>query len=694
MEGHTKLQIDDGVLSRRVIDLYNDHRLAHLDYLRKAQRNCDFFVGDGRQWDEEVVAELCKSSIQNVELNKILPTVLSLLGYAINNRMDVVAYPTGENDSGVSDIITKLFRNILKNCSYNQKEVAVILDGLIKKRGYFDVRMSFDKNALGEIDVTTVDPYCVLPDMNSSSPDPDDWRYVIIKRWLSYEEMEIAYGKEKAEIVKNSSSSWSADSLEQPTNFRDNEQYYYNVEVDGKYLVYEMQECVYGEQECVIYPTGEVKLLTENDKADADRMASYVTQGCAIQKRRCKTIRWYQVAADIVLHQSISPYQHFTLVPYFPLFVRGITMSPVDNLIMPQVVMNKMATQMLHHINTVVNSGWLIEQNSLTNMTTDDIELYGSRTKVAIEYAKNSTPPQRIQADNLPNGFNNLLSLMEASIKSISGIDETVNGAPTSDTSGVAVQARQFFSLQNQAIYIENLNHMRERLGKRISALISEYYDSYRVFRVIEPDPKTGVSISKKYEINVPKHNDTGIYYLNDITLTQYDVEVSSQPTQATFQNNQFTQAMEMLKEGLPIPPHIIVKYSTLADKSAIIEALQNPEPDKVKEAVRMLKLAQAEKYQAEAINKRTEGVYSATTAGVLLAQNSDIAPAVDEILLSSGYQDKNSNGSALQGGGSGAQTVSPETVGGNVLPKNNNPLTPPNPMSGMNAGIEAGSQS
>ena len=70
----------------------------------------------------------------------------------------------------------------------------------------------------------------------------------------------------------------------------------------------------------------------------------------------------------------------------------------------------------------------------------------------------------------------------------------------------------------------------------------------------------------------------TGSYF-NDVTVGTYDVVITEQPMQVTFQNSQFQQALEMLKAGAPIPPAILIRYSNLADKEEILASIEGNKP-------------------------------------------------------------------------------------------------------------------
>jgi hypothetical protein len=118
-----------------------------------------------------------------------------------------------------------------------------------------------------------------------------------------------------------------------------------------------------------------------------------------------KKVRWTVTADTVVLHDDWSPYDHFTLVPYFPYWRRGKPFGMVRNLISPQEQLNKISSQELHIVNTTANSGWVVESGSLTGMTADDLEEHGAETGLVLEYNRGSTPPAKIQAKSYSYRF-------------------------------------------------------------------------------------------------------------------------------------------------------------------------------------------------------------------------------------------------------------------------------------------------
>lgn len=170
--------------------------------------------------------------------------------------------------------------------------------------------------------------------------------------------------------------------------------------------------------------------------------------------------------------------------------------------------------------------------------------------------------------------------------------------------------------------------------------------------------------------------------YLNDVTVGTYDVVVTEQPMQVTFQNSQFEQAMEMRKNGIMLPDRVVIKYSNLADKHEILDTLPPQEADPTIEAKANLLKAQAAKTDAETTAKNVETQYSAVQSAQVLAAIPQAAMTADALLRSAGYVDHDAAPIVPMP----SQPALPAPGG---LPTNTNPLTPANPAVGMKAGIE-----
>ena len=230
---------------------------------------------------------------------------------------------------------------------------------------------------------------------------------------------------------------------------------------------------------------------------------------------------------------------------------------------------------------------------------------------------------------------------------------------------------------------LDNLAYTRQLLATRILKLIQRYYDSYRVFRITETDPMTGKPKEEVLEIN--KFDPETGSYLYDVTVGEYDVVITEQPMQVTFENSQFQQAIDMRREGISLPDATVIRYSNLSDKHKILADMEGagaPPPDPRAEAEAALKAAQAEKTKAETVKVGAETVevrgrtmYSAMQSAQVLQQMPGTAVVADQMLGSQGFQDQDAGPAVAAMSEMPMDAPQPD-----LIPQNTDPLTPTSP--------------
>ncbi len=661
---------------------------GHLDYLPHAARCEDMYMGGGRQWTPEAKSVMQQERRPCYEFNEIKPSINAAIGYQIHNRMDIAFKPRGgDADLNRATILSKVAMQVVDMCNLHWHETQVFSDGVIQQRGYYDVRVSFDNNIKGEIVVSDLDPMDVIPDPDAKSYDPDDWGDVLITRWLTPDEIAQLYGQKARKKAEESNDAGvdfgELDDEEARSKFasRDNIGAFDAcvTKEDGlqRYRIIDRQRFVYELTPCIVWPTtGDVR--TESALA-SDSIDDAIAQGAVRAKRMRRRVKWTVTTLTATLFDDYSPYEHFTVVPYFAYFRRGKTGGMVDDAIGPQEALNKAVSQYVHVVNTAANSGWIVEEDSLTNMTVDELERVGARTGLVIEFKKGSAAPQKIQPNQVPTGVDRIIDRADKALKDVT-VPEAMRGQQGPEVSGIAIQAKQFASQQQLAVPLDNLAYTRRLLAKRVLKLIQTYYDSHRIFRITETDPMTGKQVEDTLEIN--KFDPATGSYVNDVTIGTYDVVISEQPMQVTFQNSQFQQALEMRKSGISIPDQQVIRYSNLADKHEILASMQGNQPpaDPTLDARVRLIDAQARKTDAQATDVVVKTQYSAAQTAQVLQLTPGTAPIADGLLRSAGAVDHDAAPIVPQPSGNASALD---------MPQNTDPLTPASPAQGQAIGIE-----
>ena len=583
---------------------------GHLEYIETAKK-CDAFYR-GNQWDPADVATLDDEGRPALTINTILPTINTVLGEQSTRRADVNFKPKGNGTQEVADVLNKLYLHIADTNKLDWLESTVFADGLIQDRGYFDVRIDFTDHIQGEVRISTKDPLDILIDPDAKEYDPKTWNEIFETKWMSLDEVEEQYGVDKADrlrVAAEYGNTMGQDSVEyeetrygdtytgveynqgSTTNPEENRQMRAVRVIERQY--YQLKECSY----YVDAVTGDMRQVPGNwgerkKKKFADEY------GLEILTRLDRKVRWTVTADKVVLHDDWSPYECFTIVPYFPYWRRGRPFGMVRNLISPQEQLNKISSQELHIVNTTANSGWIVETGSLNGMTADDLEEHGAETGLVLEYNRGSSPPAKIPPNQIPTGLDRLGQKAAVNIKTISGVSDSMLGTDSPEVSGIAIQAKQNRGVLMIQVPLDNLQKTRQYLAEHILRVVQQYYTEERLIQITdESDP-----MKPEMPIVVNQVTPEGDI-INDLTLGEYKVVVGTMPTRDNFDEVQFAEAIQLRQVGVPIPDDLIVDYSHMAKKGEIarrIRVMQGMEPPSEEQA-------QIQAFQAEAEIKKIQ---------------------------------------------------------------------------------------
>ena len=577
---------------------------GHLDYIETAKK-CDAFYR-GNQWDPADVATLDDEGRPALTINTILPTVNTVLGEQSTRRADVNFKPVGNGTQEVANVLNKLYLQIADNNKLDWLEGTVFADGLIQDRGYFDVRIDFTDHIQGEVRISTKDPLDILIDPDAKEYDPKTWNEIFETKWMSLDEIEEQYGQEKADklrVAAEYGNTMGQDSVEyeetrygdtytgveynqgNTTNPEENRQVRAIRVIERQY--YQLKECTY----YVDRVTGDMRQVPGNwGKRKLQKFAD--DYGLDVLTRQDRKVRWTVTADKCVLFDDWSPYECFTIVPYFPYWRRGRPFGMVRNLISPQEQLNKISSQELHIVNTTANSGWIVETGSLQGMTADDLEEHGAETGLVLEYNRGSSPPAKIPPNQIPTGLDRISQKAAANIKQISGISDAMLGTDSPEVSGVAIQAKQNRGALMIQVPLDNLQKTRQYLAEHILRLVQAYYTEERLIQITDESDPMKSQVPLRLNVVTPEGQ-----IINDLTLGEYSVVIGTMPTRDNYDEVQFAEAISLRQVGVPIPDDLIVDYSHLAKKGEVaqrIRQMQGMEPMTEEEA-------QIAAFQAEA---------------------------------------------------------------------------------------------
>lgn len=603
---------------------------GHEDFVKKATRCDQFFLGN--QWDPADKDALAAVGRPAMTINKIMSTVSNVMGEQINNRAEISFRPQSGAPSETAEALTKVFKQISDNNKLDWLRSDMFADGIITSRGFLDVRIDHNDHMQGEVRIAKLNPKNVVIDPDGEDYDPDTWSDVFTTKWVTADDIAVLYNEEDAEYLRArdaSQSPYGVDSIQEhrdrfgdphgPT-YADGQD---NTNVVRNLRLIERQYRMLDRQKHFVSQDGDTRPIPKD--FTPERIKQFRTMfGLEVIVKLVRRIRWTVICDSVVLHDDWSPYKHFTIVPYFPHFRHGSTLGLVENLLDPQEVLNKVTSQELHVINTTANSGYKVRAGALVNMTVEELERKGAQTGLVIEV--NGDPDkdiQKIAPNQVPTGLDRISYKAEESIKTISGVSDSMQGFDREDVAAKAIQAKRQAGSTNLVKPLDSLTRTDHILARNVLDLVQEFYTEERLMTITK-NSMTGET--EDFAINQPTPEGT---IVNDLTLGEYAVVVSSVPLRETLEDSQFEQAMALREAGVQIPDSVLIESSRLQRKTEVIKLMEgdknSPEAQLQAELQRRAQEAEVSKAEGEAAQKHADaGLKGAKTQEV--AVNTQIA--------------------------------------------------------------------
>jgi len=552
---------------------------GHLEFINKADKCEKFFAGD--QWLQADLNALQLQKRPALTINKIISTLGTLFGEQIYNRSETIFRPASGATAETAEALTKVFKQISQNNQLPWARSELFADGVIRSRGFVDIRLDFTDSMQGEVRIENLNSKNVVIDPDAEEYDPDHWMDCFITKWVTPQDIAVLYSEDDAEYLKikdGSSFPYGYDSIE-----RVRDRFGGVLPLAGYYGVHEphgirrnvrLLERQYRRLDKQLHfvdvTSGDTRAIPQ--EWDRNRIAQVVEKArgrVSVTKKLVKRIRWTVTADNVVLHDDWSPYKHFTPVPYFPYFRYGRTIGLVENLLGPQELLNKTSSQELHVVNTTANSGWKLKAGALKNMSIEELEQKGATTGLVLEL-DDVAAAEKIQPNSTPQGLDRLSYKAEEHIKTISNISDSMQGFDREDVAAKAIQAKQSRGSINMTKVMDNLERSDFLVARNVLDIVQEYYTEPRLLHITHDD-----LLQQPETLEVNAYDEALNEIVNDLTIGEYSIIITSQPFRATLEDSQFEQGMAMREAGIQLPDDILIENSRLQRKSDIVKRLQ-----------------------------------------------------------------------------------------------------------------------
>lgn len=552
---------------------------------------------ENHQWDQKTLKDLDKEERPALTYNLILGQLLSLSGLQRSNRLDIRALPRGSSDTQAADLMSNLIEFTMNRSNADYEQSGAFDDGLICGLGALEVVRSYDDDLEGELIVRQIDPMQLFVDPESRRPDWDDARFIIKAPFKDPEELVLAFGNSgegMAEKIRNmcyrmKNDDWldgfGVDKTLTGNIRQELGEAFYDSHTK-KVRVMEVWYRVPKTIPVVVAPDGEVIPIEAGVRGeDVDRAADRTAEAVngtrdtrRIKVVKCTTVLGWEELQD---RQSIFPTRRFPIVPYMPLLYRRMPYGLVRYLKDPQREINKRNSQVLHHINSSANSGWLNDVNQGADPRV--LEQVGSKPGVVVNHQ--GVPPVQIQPNPMPTNLVQLGQMAEQIMGKI-GVQPELQGQGSQRfISGRAVQARQFGGQVQVTRFFDQLRMTRKLLGEILVSVLPRLYSERKIREIVDQEMARSPEGAMAGLIASAQGSNeeaalTGQDPVNDLIArarkNRYDIVVEDAPASPTQRQAAFQEMVQIasLFPGL-IDPDMIIEHASVKNKDELLARIQ-----------------------------------------------------------------------------------------------------------------------
>jgi len=591
-------------------DRFERDAAAHSTWAEVAKRCTEYL--EGKQWTADALKELADDGRPALTFNKIAPLVRVVMGYFSNNRTDEKFLPDHDESStaAIAQALTKTSKQMSESSQQPYVDTEVFLDGLIGGRGYYDWRLDFEENELGEAKCQALDPFSTYLDCDGDQYDINKSSRVTTSRWGSIEDLEALYGAVIRKLVEplvlgggyaGMPAAVSQYINEEITPWRtfggDSEDQKFGYGSAGSFegfmhnhidptrkniRIIDQQHYKRVKTRMVIdLDTGLQKALPEHWKYERIEKflewqeARFASLGkvspIRYDERVIRRVRWTTLVGDIIVHDAWSPYKTFTIQPFFPYFRRGKTRGMVEDLLDPQQEINKRRSSQIDIISRTANGGWQIHEDGVSEEEMENWENNSSSPGFIGKWKGEAhKQPKQIGPAGSPVDHERLEMKSTDDLKEISGINDSMLGQLDRVQSGKALIERQRGGVLSIQQYMTNMSRTKELVGRKKLELIQNHYTEQRLVRTLGED-------GSQDSLKINEKSSTG-EILNNVTIGKYSISIDETPLSASFVSAQFEELMELIeKQVIPVEAvmDVAVELSSIPQKAVVKERVQ-----------------------------------------------------------------------------------------------------------------------
>ena len=548
---------DDKDMSQRMDTIYNE--VSAITQQRWYQQSLDerYYSGDTSLWDE-VYASLPPSRRKQFSFNKIRSIINMPAGYQRQNRKVIEIIPIENSDEQTSNQFSKVLRwaNNFNNFSYTMSNA--FLGALITGMNLLSVWIDHRTDPIsGDIKINNLGYNGFIIDPYFKSQDLSDCSYVWTRKYLTSDTAASLMPKRASEISKMRPVA-SKDAL-----FNYQPQYY---ELPIRNLL-PWDEFWYRDYRKATMLVDEETEEMQEWKGDSENLNMFLMQYPQIKVRKMQ-IPSAKLCIRIngkVMYNGANPYK-IDKYPFAPVVcyhhpdlinpdarIQGMVRDLRD----PQFLLNRRSRIMLDILESQINSGLKVMEDSLVNDKDAFKSGQGQVLFIKKEAPLGPDSVQKIPPGDLSAGTIQVIEMLNNSLREISGVNEELLGSAEDDKAGILSMLRQGAGLTTLQIPFDNLDLSMKLIGGIELDMIQANFTPAKIQRIIQ-QPATSQFYNRSFQ--------------------KYDCVVIEGTNTPTQKMTAFKQKLYLREMGVPIPTEDILDDAIFQNKNETIKKIMQQE--------------------------------------------------------------------------------------------------------------------
>ena len=552
-----------------------------------SERDRDYY--DGHQWTPEEIAILKRRKQPVSVINRIQRKVDAMIGLEQRMRTDPKALPRGPEDEDAAQAATKALVFVDDNTRFDALRSHCFENMIVEGYGGVEVAVEMRRDR-PEIVIHRLRWEEIVFDPHSREKDFSDAGYVGSQKWMSLD------------AAMEALSGWWQGAPE------------------------ELQDVL--SQSMTAREDGQT--FEDRPRASQYRWADRRQQRVRVAQLYYRNQgNWYLAifTGGGLIYNDLSPYYDEDGKTCCPIHLMTAYIDRenrrygvVRSMISQQDEINKRRSKLLHMLNsrqTVGVKGAVPDESELKRQLAApdghislDIEAFEAA-------AQSGVRPFEVlpQQDQIAGQFS-LLQESKAEIDMF-GPNPSLMGQTEGGASGRAIMAQQQAGMAELAPLYDSLRDWTIRVYRAMWERIKQFWTEERWVRVMDAAGQMQwVAFNQQVGMQVQQDPATGMTMLapmvqNAVAEMDIDLVIEDVPDHVTLQQEQFEQLSAMAQQGLPIPPEMIIKASSVKDKAELLQMLQQQQ-----QAVMAMQQQQGERaFQLEATKVQAAAQRDTSTA-------------------------------------------------------------------------------